>query len=330
MMAGRVQVAISADGTEIVGRVRGQGPALVLVHGGWGDGEVAYEALVPLLADRFTCYTPSTRGRGLSGDNPDHSVHRLAQDVIAFIDTIGEPVCLVGWSGIEPPLGAAAQSGAVSAMALFEGYVPTVAEEDDLASLGATIERTDAAAADGRLAAAARAFAPFVLTGAELAALDGDFFERWGRSIPAMLQYFRQNLLMEGSRPCDPEQLAKISAPVVALWSRETTKTTWVSKSALYLAQHVADGYVRELTGCGHGAPLVAPEVLAEELTSFFESVRANSSPSTLFTPPPYRKSVMPRTAGTSVPTYPPSHSQNSMLDTPAASSVGAPDVADR
>ena len=197
-MAGQVQVAISADGTEIVGRVRGQGPPVVLVHGGWGDGEVAYEALVPHLADRFTCYTPSTRGRGLSGDNPDHSVQRLVQDVIAFIDTIGEPVHLVGWSGIEPPLGAAARSRAVSAVALFEGYVPPVADEDDLASLGATIERTGAAAADGRLADAARAFAPFVLNGTELAAMDGDFFERWGRSIPAMLQYFRQNQATEG------------------------------------------------------------------------------------------------------------------------------------
>ena len=44
---------------------------------------------------------------------------------------------------------------------------------------GAAIERTGAAAADGRLADAARAFAPFVVTGAELAALDGDFFERF-------------------------------------------------------------------------------------------------------------------------------------------------------
>jgi pimeloyl-ACP methyl ester carboxylesterase len=274
MMAGRVQVAISADGTEIVGRVRGQGPPLVLVHGGWGDGEVAYEALVPHLADRFTCYTPSTRGRGLSGDNPDHSVHRLIEDVIAFIDTIGEPVYLVGWSGIEPPLGAAAQSSAVSAVALFEGYVPLVAGENDLASLGATIERTTATAAEGRLADAARAFAPFVLTDAELAAVDGNFFERWGRSIPAMLQYFQQNQSKEVSRPYDPEQLAKISVPVVALWSRETTKSTWVSKSAQYLAQHVADGYVRELADGGHFAPLLAPDLLAKELTSFFESVR--------------------------------------------------------
>ena len=201
-------------------------------------------------------------------------MHRLVQDVIAFIDTIGEPVYLVGWSGIEPPLGAAAQSPAVSAVALFEGYVPLVAEEDDLASLGATIERTGGAAADGRLADAARAFAPFVGTGAELAALEEDFFDRWGRSIPAMLQYFQQDPSTEGPRPYDSEQLAKISAPVVALWSRETTKTTWVSKSAQYLAQHVADGYVRELAGCGHLAPLLAPELLAKELTSFFESVR--------------------------------------------------------
>ena len=272
-MNGRVQVAISADGTEIVGRVRGQGPPLVLVHGGWGDGEVAYEALVPYLADRFTCYTPSTRGRGLSADNPDHSVDRLVQDVIAFIDAISEPVYLVGWSGIEPPLGAATRSSAVSALALFEGYVPPVAEADDLANLGRAIERCAAAAADGRLPDAARAFAPFVLTDAELAALDGDFLQRWGRSIPAMLQYFQQNPPNHASRPYDTEQLAKISAPVVALWSPETTNSAWVSKSAHYLARHVADGHMRELAGGGHFAPLFAPELLAKELISFFELV---------------------------------------------------------
>ena len=273
-MAGRVQVAISADGTEIVGRVRGQGPPLVLVHGGWGDGEVAYEALVPYLADRFTCYTPSTRGRGLSSDNPDHSPPRLQEDVMAFIDTIGEPVCLVGWSGIEPPLGAAAQSRAVAAVALFEGYVPTVADPDDLAALGAAIERTGAAAADGRLADGARAFAPYVISDVELAALDGDFFERWGRSIPAMLQYFQQNMSREGPRVYDADQMARISAPLLALWGTETTHRAFVSQSAQHLARHAADGHVRELSGVGHFAPLVAPELLAQELASFFESVR--------------------------------------------------------
>jgi pimeloyl-ACP methyl ester carboxylesterase len=95
-----------------------------------------------------------------------------------------------------------------------------------------------------------------------------------GRQHPAVLQYFQQNLSKEGPWPYDPEQIAKISAAVVGLWSRETARSTWVSKSALYLAQHVADGYVRELAGGGHFAPLLAPELLAKELTSFIESVR--------------------------------------------------------
>ena len=283
-MAGRVQVAISGDGTEIVGRVRGEGPPVVLVHGGWGDGEVAYEALVPHLEDRFTCYTPSTRGRGLSGDNPDHSVDRLVQDVTAFIDSIEEPVCLLGWSGIEPPLGAAAQSRAVSALAIYEGYVPTVAREDDLASLGAAVQRAAAAAAERRLSDAARAFAPLVLTGAELARLGEDFFEHWGRSIPAMLRYFEQNQFQEGHRPYDPDQLAKITAPVLALWSRGTTSGDFVWKSAHYLAEHVADGQARELPGGTHFAPVVAAELLARELSTFFDSAGrysgvANQSP---------------------------------------------------
>ena len=86
-MAGRVQVAISADGTEIVGRVPGQ-DALVLIHGALGDGEVAYEALVPHLADRFTCY--NTRGRGLSGRQSGPLTPRLEEDVTALVDSIND------------------------------------------------------------------------------------------------------------------------------------------------------------------------------------------------------------------------------------------------
>src|SRR6266508_3654173 len=69
----RIHRAVSADGTEIAGRVQGLGPPLILVHGAYGDGEIAWKALLPYLTDRYTCYLPSTRGRGLSSDNPDHS-----------------------------------------------------------------------------------------------------------------------------------------------------------------------------------------------------------------------------------------------------------------
>jgi pimeloyl-ACP methyl ester carboxylesterase len=73
----RIHRAASADGTEIAGRVQGHGPPLVLVHGVMGDGDIAWESLLHHLTDRFTCYLPSTRGRGLSADNPDHSPPRL-------------------------------------------------------------------------------------------------------------------------------------------------------------------------------------------------------------------------------------------------------------
>src|SRR5262245_13549766 len=110
----RIQRAVSADGTEIAGRVQGEGPQLVLVHGAFGDGDIAWEGLLPHLTGRLTCYLPSTRGRGLSGDNPDHSPPRLEEDITAFVDSIGEPVGLVGWSGSGAwVLGATAHSGSV-------------------------------------------------------------------------------------------------------------------------------------------------------------------------------------------------------------------------
>ncbi len=48
----QIQRAVSADGTEIVGRVVGQGPALVLVHGGIGHGDLAWEALAAAAPHR--------------------------------------------------------------------------------------------------------------------------------------------------------------------------------------------------------------------------------------------------------------------------------------
>ena len=272
-MAGRVQVAISADGTEIVGRVRGQGPPLVLIHGAWGDGEVAYEALVPHLADRFTCCTPSTRGRGLSGDNPDHSPPRLQEDVTAFVDSIGEPVCLVGWSGSGAwVLGAAAHSESVAAVAIYEPVVIGVGGED-VARLGAAMQQVGAAAADGRLLDAAHAFLPGICTDNEIAALEETpFYEQWTDGIPALLRFLQQDMAYEGPRSTDPVALRQVAAPVLLLRGEQTLLGTFFADVERYVARHVADAHVRELPGVGHFAPLLEPEPIAKELISFFES----------------------------------------------------------
>ncbi len=271
-MTGRVHVAISADGIEIVGRVRGQGPPLVLVHGALGDGEVAWEALVPHLAGRFTCYTPSTRGRGLSADHPDHSPPRLQDDVTAFVDSIGDPVSLVGWSGSGAwVLGAAADSDAVAAVALYEPGVIGVGGEDDLARLGAAMHQVGVAAADGRILDAIHAFLPGICTDNEIAAIEETpFYDQWVGGVPALLRFLSQDMCYEGTRSTDPEALGRVAAPVLLLRGEQTLLGTFFADVARYLSQHLVDASARELPGVGHFAPLLQPEPVAKELISFF------------------------------------------------------------
>ena len=118
----------SNDGTKIAGRVQGQGPPLVLVHGGLGDGNISWLFMLPVLVEHFSCYLMSTRGRGLSGDNPDHSRERQFEDVAAFVESIGEPAAVFGHSsGAVWALGGAASSPAdVRALALYEPPFPAL------------------------------------------------------------------------------------------------------------------------------------------------------------------------------------------------------------
>jgi pimeloyl-ACP methyl ester carboxylesterase len=279
----RIQRAVSADGTAIAGRVLGQGPPLVLVHGAYGDGEVAWTELLPLLTDRYTCYLPSTRGRGLSADHPDHSPVRLKEDVIAFVESIGERVCLLGWSGSGAwVLGAAADSDSVAAVAIYEPVVIGVGGEEDFGRMGAAMQQVGAAAAEGRLHDAVRAFLPGICTGAEIAALEATSFrERWAAGIPAMLRFLQQDMTYQGPRPTDPEALGQVAAPVLLLRGERTLLGIFFAAVERYLAQHLADAQVRRLPGAGHFAPVLAPAAVAGELVAFLDSAlhHAPSSP---------------------------------------------------
>lgn len=272
----RIHRAASTDGTEIAGRVLGQGPALVLVHGGIGDGEIAWDAMLPHLTDRFTCYLPSTRGRGLSANDPDHSPPRLEDDVTAFVDSIGEPVFVVGWSGSGAwILGAAARSDAVTAVAVYEPTLIPVMAEHDLAETLDTMQQVGAAAADGRLVDAVRVFTAWICTDQETAALTHTSFDDvWATRVPAMLRFVQQDGSYLGPRSTDPQALARITVPVLVLMGQQTRLRPFFSATAEFIAQHVTDSQVWELPGAGHFAPVLAPESVADELITFFESVR--------------------------------------------------------
>lgn len=279
MTEARIHQAPSADGTEIVGRVVGRGPALVLVHGAIGDGEFAWTELLPRLTDRFTCYLPSTRGRGMSGGHPDHSLARMQQDITAFVASIAEPVCLMGWSGGGPlVLGAAEQADNVSAAAAWEtpGSPEAFGADGmaDVARLGAAIEQVGMAASEGRLVDAVRAFLHGICNDDEIAAVEGtDFHERWSVGVPELLVYFQHVASTDVAGSFAPQALARITAPLLLLTGSHTLLPTMFGNASWYVADHVTDAQVREIAGVGHFAPVVAPEVVAAELAGFFESV---------------------------------------------------------
>jgi pimeloyl-ACP methyl ester carboxylesterase len=270
----RVHWAVSADGTDIAGRVHGEGPPLVLVQPPVIDADIAYETLLPHVTDRFTCYLPSIRGREPSGDSPDHSPPRLQEDIDAFVDSIAEPVCVTGWSdGASLALGAAAHSDIVAAAAPFEPSVWSLMRAEDLARQGAVLEKAGAAVAAGQLVEASRVFHRYVCNENEFDALDATYLERQAGVWPMLMQEVQQSLDYEGPQATDPEVLGGVAAPVLVLLAQQTELDPWFTDSAHHVARHVANGRVREMPGVGHFAPIIAPETVATEMISFFESV---------------------------------------------------------
>src|SRR6188472_1793189 len=87
----------SKDGTRIAVECAGIGPTLLFVHGGVGD-RTRWTPLFPLLASRFTACAMDRRGHGASGDSPEYSLSKEAEDVTAVVKSRPGPVVVFGHS----------------------------------------------------------------------------------------------------------------------------------------------------------------------------------------------------------------------------------------
>ena len=94
---GGMETIISTDGTRIAYRRNGEGPPLILVHGAAAN-HGRWSPVLPSLEEHFTVYAVDRRGRGGSGDGHGYVIEREFEDVAAVIDSIGEPVNLLGHS----------------------------------------------------------------------------------------------------------------------------------------------------------------------------------------------------------------------------------------
>jgi pimeloyl-ACP methyl ester carboxylesterase len=129
----RTHHTVTSDGVILGATVHGQGPPLVFLREVDRDGAPWWKEVLPHLTERFTCHLLDNRGRGLSGDHPDLSIPRIAQDVVEYVASLGERVGLVGGSdGGNIALIAAARSNAVDAIIPFEPAAYSwLGEQDD-------------------------------------------------------------------------------------------------------------------------------------------------------------------------------------------------------
>lgn len=272
----RTHYVTTTDGVTIGGTVHGEGPPLVFLQGAVGDGDLDWNQVVGSLTGRFTCHLPSFRGRGLSGDHPDLRTGRIVEDFSTYVDSIGQPTGLVGWSGgAYFALGVAARRpAAVAAVAAFEPGILTRADEAERAVAGAAIGRAAELAAAGELSAAVRAFLRWPFNDHEIAvAEDAGYIAAAARYVPHLLALIQQAMAKDEAAAIeDPAELATISAPMRVLHGTETGP--FFRDCARYVAGHVPDARVRQIPGAGHAAPLTHPQALANALTEFFASAQ--------------------------------------------------------
>src|SRR5262245_37350481 len=91
MVQSKDDVSISVERT-------GTGPSLLLVHGAAVDSSAAWAFVLPSLTRHFTVYAMNRRGRPPSGDGQTHSIAAEVEDLAAVLDSIGEPLALLGHS----------------------------------------------------------------------------------------------------------------------------------------------------------------------------------------------------------------------------------------
>jgi pimeloyl-ACP methyl ester carboxylesterase len=266
----RTHYVTTTDGVTIGGTVHGHGPPLVFLHGIIGDGDLDFRALLPYLTDRFTCHLPSSRGRGLSGDHPDLTSGRMVDDILTYLDSLGQPAGLFGWSsGADLALAAAAQSDAVDAVAVYEPAFPHLMDDQARAAYGETFARMGELAAEGRLTEAMRTFAGVPFNDDDLAvAENAGYLAAAGPYVPNLLSTIQQQPEYRGPTPDDPAVLGAIPTPVLVLQGSDTKP--FLSRNAGHVANHVPDLTVREIPGAGHAAQMTHPEPLAKALTEFF------------------------------------------------------------
>ena len=89
---------IDAGGLRTYYEVRGHGPPLLLLHGGFGNA-ASMMPMASILAEHYRVYLPERRGHGHTADIGEITYELMVEDTAAFMRAIGvEKAHIVGYS----------------------------------------------------------------------------------------------------------------------------------------------------------------------------------------------------------------------------------------
>ena len=261
-----METVTSVDGTEIVYERSGNGPALVLVHGAmfdrsiWELGDVR-----SMLAEHTTVYAMDRRNHGDSESSDDFGPEAQIADVVAVVESIDEPVHLLGHSsGANYALWAAPRTDNLRSLIPQEPAAPP--DEDVRAVLKELMTETMALVDGGQNEQA------LTLCVADFARFARDELDVL-RSSPvwdSQVATFHQTFLPElDSSPefewWDLTPFEELSTPTLLLVGSESPHTGMADR----LHETMPNSRLATLEGYGHAAHLVAPDRYTDEVLSF-------------------------------------------------------------
>ena len=140
-----MQRVTSPAGATVSYEKYGSGPPLVLVHGAFSDHNTNWEFVKPLFEKHFRVHAIARRGRGETDETVGHSLEDESRDVLAVIQSIDEPVFLLGHScGAHAALVAARMApDRVRKLVLYEPAWPSILDNVGLARLEALARAGD-------------------------------------------------------------------------------------------------------------------------------------------------------------------------------------------
>lgn len=258
-----METVTSADGTPIAYERRGNGPPLVLVHGGAAASAIDWEPVLPQLAEHFTVYAMNRRGRGESGDADTYTVEREFEDVAAVVDSIIDPAHLLGHSfGAVCALEAALRTDNIATLVLYE---PALADEEGEIFPEGLLQRID-----DRLAADDVEEALTVLVRSvgysdeDIDRIRADEF--WRVRLEATPTITRELRALNDYR-FEPDRFSDLTVPVGLVTGSESPALFHTSTATL--DEGLPNSRIITLPGQTHEAVTGAPDVFVEKVASF-------------------------------------------------------------